>query len=223
MGTYKLNIEYNHKVTIGVNYVKLHLYGEDLWDFKTSKDKGILKNFTNEILPGLFIGNWTEFIISYYLEYIVEVEINYNFILSSIDKNYCLDIENSSHNNEANFQIYKINYSDAQKFFFSKCGDYYYIICKCSGKVIDVKHSGKSEGTNIWQYELNRTHSQQWKIKKEKYWKFYSRVNGLCLDLKKSGTYNGNNIHCWSDNGTNAQKFIVTNNLLTILLGLYSF
>ena len=28
---YKLNIEYNHKVNIGVNYVNLHLYGEDLW------------------------------------------------------------------------------------------------------------------------------------------------------------------------------------------------
>ena len=113
MGAYKLNIEYNHKVTIGVNYVKLHLYGEDLWDFKTSKDKGILKNLTIEIIPSLIAGRGTEFSISYDFEYTVKVKPNYYFILSSIDRFYCLDIENSSHNNEANLQIYKINYTDA--------------------------------------------------------------------------------------------------------------
>ena len=223
MGAYKLNIEYNHKVTIGVNYVTLHLYGEDLWDFKTSKDKGFWKNLKTEIIPGILAGKGAEFSISYDFKYIVEVQPNYYYIISSINFNYCLDIENSSENNEANLQIYKINYSDAQKFSFTKSGEYYYIVCKCSGKVIDVKYSGKSEGTNIFQYELNRSHAQQWKIKKGLFWTFYSRVNGLCLDLKYSETYNGNNIHCWSDNDSKAQKFFVTQNPLLLSLAVKSF
>ncbi len=56
MRAYKLNIEYNHQVTIGVNYVKFHLYGEDLWDFKTSPYKGLLKNLFYEIIPGMIAG-----------------------------------------------------------------------------------------------------------------------------------------------------------------------
>ena len=212
MGAYKLNIEYNHKVTIGVNYVTLHLYGEDLWDFKPSPDKGLLKNLFDEIIPGIIAGRGKEFSISYDFHYTVEVEPTYYFILSSINSNYCLDIEGASRNNEANLQIYQLNYTDAQKFSFTKYGDYYFIVCKCSGKVIDVKYSGKTEGTNIFQYELNRSHAQQWKISKGIFWTFYSRVNGLCLDLSGSGTYIGNNIQCWNDNGTNAQKFFVTTN-----------
>ena len=210
MGAYKLNIEYNHKVTIGVNYVDLHLFGEDLWDFKPSPDKGILKNFFDEIIPGAVAGEGVEFSISYYFYYTVKVEPNYYFIISTLDVNYCLDIEGSSQNNEANLQLYKRNSTDAQKFSFTKSGDYYYIVCKCSGKVIDVKYSGKTEGTNIFQYELNRSHAQQWKIEKGDFWTFISRVNGLCLDVSGSGTFNGNNIHCWGNNGMKAQKFIVT-------------
>ena len=211
MGKYKLNIEYNHKVSIGTNYVKLHLYGEDLWDFKGSPDKGFIGNMANEVIPGMiadFFGDGLEFNISYDFEYTVEVVPEYYFILSSINSYYCLDISGSSRENRANLQIYQINFSDAQLFSFTKCGDYYYIVAKCSGKVIDVDSSGKKEGTNIQQYELNKTHAQQWKIKYSgDYCTFYSRVNGLCLDLYHSETYNGNNIHCWSDNDTNDQKF----------------
>jgi len=209
MGHYKLNIEYNHKVNIGVNYVNLHLYGEDLWDFEYAFDKSFLDNLKNQILPLMVAGNGRKFSISYDFNYTVKVEPTYYYILSSINMDYCLDIEGASQKNEANVQIYLKNRTDAQKFSFSKCGDYYYIVCKCSGKVIDVKHSGKDPGTNIWQYELNKTHAQQWKIEKGKTWTFYSRVNGLCLDLNSSGTYNGNNIHCWTPNNTNAQKFYV--------------
>ena len=96
-------------------------------------------------------GNGRKFSISYDFNYTVKVEPTYYYILSSINMDYCLDIEGASQKNEANVQIYLKNRTDAQKFSFSKCGGYYYIVCKCSGKVIDVKHSGKDPGTNIWQ------------------------------------------------------------------------
>lgn len=221
MGAYKLNIEYYHKVTIGTNYVKLHLYGEDLWDFKPSPDKGLLKNLTNEIIPGMIadsFGEGLEFSISYDFEYTVEVIPDYFCILSSINENYCLDISGGSKENRANLQLYHINFTDAQLFSFTKYRDSIYIVAKCSGKVIDVDSSGQKEGTNIQQYELNRTPAQQWGIKYIKdYCLFYSKVNGLYLDANGCKAYDGNNIQCWSYNGTEAQIFhIVPFELLVV-------
>ena len=75
-------------------------------------------------------------------------------------------------------------------------------------------YSEKKEGNNIniFQYELNKSHAQQWKIKKGIFWTFYSRANGLCLDLSGGQIFNRNKIHCWGDNDTNTQKFFVTQN-----------
>ena len=221
MGAYKLNIEYYHKVSIGTNYVKLHLFGEDLWDFKTSKDKGFLKNMATEVLPGMvadFFGKGLEFHISYDFEYTVQVIPEYYCIISSINNSYCLDISGGSQENRANLQLYHINFSDAQEFSFTKCGDYNYIVAKCSGKVIDVDSSGQKEGTNIQQYELNKTSAQQWRIEYiGDYCRFYSRVNGLYLDVNGCKAYDENNIQCWGSNESDAQKFRIVSS--TILLG----
>ena len=211
MGAYKLNIQYYHKVSIGVNKVKLHLYGEDLWDFKEDPNKPFLRNLVNEKIPGMiadFFGKGLEFNITYDFEYTLEVFPEYYMILSSIDPNYCLDISGSSKENRANLQLYQCNFSDAQLFSFTKCGEYFYIVVKFSGKVINVDSSGKSNGNNIQQYELNKADVQKWKIRnKGDYCTFYSKVNGLCLDLNQSKTCNGNNIHCWADNDSGAQLF----------------
>lgn len=210
MGMYKLNIEYNHKVTVGKNDIVLHLYGSDLWDFKPSKDKGFLKNLTNEIIPGMIAGDGTPFEIIYDFKYTINIIPKYFLIKSAVNPNYCLDINGASRDNGANVQIYTVNSSDAQQFSFSKCGEYVYIVAKCSGKVLDVDSGGKMNGTNIQQYEYNGSSAQHWKIVKAgNYQKFCSRVNGLYLDLNGGNATNGNNIQCWEGNDSNAQQFIL--------------
>lgn len=211
MGMYKLNIEYCHKVTVGVNYVELHLFGSDKWDFETSKDKGFFKNLTQEIIPGLIAGKGKPFDITYDFKYTVQIVPEYFFIQSSVNPAYLLDILGGSHDNGANVQVYSFNLTDSQKFSFSKCGDYVYIVAKVSGKVLDVKNGGKESGTNVQQYEYNGTFSQQWKIVnvENNLKKFVSRVNGLCLDLSGGNASNGGNIQCWESNDTNSQKFLI--------------
>ena len=211
MGMYKLNIEYRHEVKVGINNVVLHLFGSDKWDFEPSKDKGFFKNLTQEIIPGWVAGKGTPFDITYDFKYTVQIVPEYFYIQSAVNPAYSLDINGGSQDNEANVQIYKINYTDAQKFSFSKCGDHVYIVAKVSGKVLDVKSGGKEEGTNVQQYEYNGTAAQQWKIVNEKnnLKKFVSKVNGLCLDLKGGDASNGNNIQCWGSNDSNAQKFLL--------------
>ena len=210
MGMYKLNIEYNHKVTVGINYVELHLFGSDLWDFEPSKDKGVFKNLTQEIIPGLVAGKGKPFSISYDFKYTIEIIPDYNLIQSACNPAYCLDINGGSHDNTANVQIYKMNFTDSQQFSFSKCGKYVYIVAKVSGKVLDVNSGGKTNGTNIQQYEYNGGFNQQWIIVKEgKLSKFMSRVNNLYLDLNEANATNGNNIQCWEKNDTKAQKFVI--------------
>ena len=110
MGMYKLNIEYNHKVSVGVNYVELHLFGSDKWDFQTSKDKGVFKNLTQEIIPGMIAGDGKPFDISYDFKYTIKIVPKYFYIQSAANAAYSLDINGGSCDNEANVQIYKINY-----------------------------------------------------------------------------------------------------------------
>ena len=210
MGMYKLNIEYNHKVTVGVNYIELHLYGSDLWDFQPSKDKSWFKNLTNEIIPGMVAGKGTPFEITYDFKYTINIIPKYFMINSAVNPLYCLDINGASCDNGANAQIYKSNGSNAQLFTFSKYGEYVFIVAKCSGKVLDVDSGGKQNGTNVQQYEYNGSFAQQWKIVKEgSFQKFLSRVNGLYLDLNEGNACNGNNIQCWEGNDTKAQKFLI--------------
>ena len=89
---YKLNIEYNHKVSVGVNYVELHLFGSDKWDFETSKDKGVFKNLTQEIIPGKIAWDWKLFDINYDFKYIIKIVYKYFFIQSASNAAYSLDI-----------------------------------------------------------------------------------------------------------------------------------
>lgn len=158
----------------------------------------------------MIAGDGKPFDISYDFKYTIKIVPKYFYIQSAVNVSYSLDITGGSCDNEANVQIYKINYTDSQKFSFSKCGEYVYIVAKVSGKVLDVKGGGKENGTNVQQYEYNGTFSQQWSIKNEgKLTKFQSRVNGLYLDLNGGNASDGNNIQCWKDNDTKAQKFVL--------------
>ena len=131
-------------------------------------------------------------------------------IVSCLDENKCVDINNASDENEAKVQLWDSNSTDAQKFKIRRHNDGYYTIeAVCSGKMVDVKLASRDFGTEIWQYEKNKTAAQKWYIIScgNKCFKVISRCNFLAMDVSGAKTKNGTNIQCWEDNDTDAQKF----------------
>jgi hypothetical protein len=65
LGSYRLDIAYNHSVSPGLNRVELTLSGSDRWDFDTSPNQSVFRNLFHEWIPSLFAGKGTPFGITY--------------------------------------------------------------------------------------------------------------------------------------------------------------
>lgn len=133
-------------------------------------------------------------------------------IKSAINRDYVLDVYGGSHDDGANIQLYKNQYSTNQGFQITKQSDGYYVITAIhSGKALDVENSKTCNGANILQWTQHGSDNQKWKIVKtaDGYYSFISKCNGLYLDANGSKAENEVNIQCWQGNGSGAQKFIL--------------
>lgn len=132
------------------------------------------------------------------------------YITSALDNNKVLDIDDGQiSNNKANAQLWDLLKWDNQVFTIKHIGEgYYSIICKKSGKCLEIEGGYASAGTNVQQYDSNGTDAQQWVIKEVgDYYCITSKCNGLCLDVDSYNTDNGTNIKVYSANLSDAQKW----------------
>ena len=132
-------------------------------------------------------------------------------IVSSISNNSVIDIRGGAYGvkNGTNIQIWKYNYTTAQKWYIERDVDGYYTIKnKQSGKVLDVSGAGTKSGTNVQAFTSNGTCAQKWRILKNgANHVFISACSHKVLDLTSAITSNGSNIQIYVPNGTNAQKW----------------
>ena len=130
-------------------------------------------------------------------------------IVSALDKNYVLDVNEFRSDDETNVQLWKKNGTIAQKFkLINIKGDEFEIRPICSGKSLDVYNNDQSAGANIQQYSYHGRDNQRFYIKKSgDWWAIQCKCNGLYLDVSNGEVKNGANIWCWPANGTDAQKF----------------
>jgi hypothetical protein len=75
LGSYRLDIAYNHRVSKGENEVQLMLSGSDRWDFDTNPNKGLFHNLFHEWIPSVFAGKGTPFFITYDFAITIQVEV----------------------------------------------------------------------------------------------------------------------------------------------------
>ena len=133
------------------------------------------------------------------------------YIASALDNNKVLDIDDQHYSeNKANAQLWNFEKGVNQVFTVSHIGDgYYSIVCKKSGKCLEIEGGYASAGTNVQQYSSNGTDAQQWIIKEvgNNYFCITSKRNGLCLDVDNSNTTNGTNIKVYFTNLTKAQQW----------------
>ena len=127
--------------------------------------------------------------------------------------NIGVDINAASKENGANSLIWD-GYSDStlQKKFnlrYDESDGYYTITNVNSGKLLDVQNGGMSNGSNVWQYEENKTSAQKWQIIKNRNgsYSFVSKLNGLYLDIQNGNISNGENVQVYEGNGSIAQQF----------------
>ncbi len=143
------------------------------------------------------------------------------YISTALDNNKVLDIDAGQiSNNKANAQLWELLNGQNQVFTVRHIGNgYYNIICKESGKCLEVDGGNTAAGTNVQQYDGNGTDAQQWVIKEtgDGYYNIVSKCNGLYLDVDNYNTNNGTNIKVYSGNASDAQKWRFT------LLGSHTF
>ncbi len=130
-------------------------------------------------------------------------------VRSSVNEIYGWDIENASHDDGANLQIWESQH----KFVITHNEDGYYTIKLLgSDKVLDVHNGLNADGVNIQQWQYNGSDAQKWRVlpNADGTWSFISVCNGKYIDLSGGNAQNSANIHCWSGNASNAQKWVLT-------------
>ena len=131
-------------------------------------------------------------------------------IMSSINTNYGLEVENASTANQANVQLWSYVGGIQQKFKLEYDGNGYYIIRNAySNKVLDVEGGALSSETNVSQCDYNGTDSQRWIIEKSSdgFYFIVSKQSELYLDVENAMAKDGSNIQVYTGNENLSQKF----------------
>ncbi len=131
-------------------------------------------------------------------------------IVTYLDNNKVLDIQEASNDSGANVEIWSNNRQNNQKFSISyQNNGYYKIIALNSGKALGVKEAGYGEVVDVRQYDVTDSINQDWIIKSvgNGYYNIISACNGLYLDLYNASTSAGTNIQAYRKTGGDNQKF----------------
>lgn len=95
-----------------------------------------------------------------------------------------------------------------QQWQFVKVGDYYKIVNRKSGKVLDVHQSSLEEGVQIQQYNYNGGENQQWSLEKRgQHLTIKVRHSGMVLDVAHLSTKNKAAVVQYRYNGGDNQHF----------------
>lgn len=133
-------------------------------------------------------------------------------IKASVGSNKSVDISGGSWNAGANAQTWDSNGTGAQRFYFHRDSDGYYVISVVgTGKVLDVSSAQFMPGGNIQQWNYNGTDAQRWAICKndDDTFTFVNKANGLAMDIAGAYAGNGGNLNTYRQNGTKAQRFSI--------------
>lgn len=81
-----------------------------------------------------------------------------------------------------------------------------------SGKVLDCRGSGVSNGTAVQQYSENGTTAQWWRVvvNSDGSVSLISAKSGLALDVTGANSSNGTKLQLYTQNGTLAQKWTLS-------------
>ena len=124
--------------------------------------------------------------------------------------NQVFDIPAANKDNGVQSQVWSWNKTKAQIWRFTSIGNGIYTIANLnSGKLLDARSGGTSDGTVVQQYQANGTDAQKWVIRSvgNGQVKFQNLLSGLFIDITSGNTANGTRLQLWNDNSNPQQKF----------------
>lgn len=143
-----------------------------------------------------------------------ELEDGTYIISSALDPYYSIDIPSANVSNGTLLQLYKTNWTNAQKWIVKKESNGYYSITSLINEYysMDVIAANYNNGVNIQLYSSNNTLAQKWTIKDagDDYYYILSSNNSYALDVPAANAFNGSKIQLYNFNKTSAQKFLFT-------------
>ncbi len=121
-------------------------------------------------------------------------------IHAAANSGYVLDITGGSTDKQVFVQLYESNGTDAQVFYLRRVNntEWYLIVNKRSGHVLNVRDGISANGQRIWQYPNDGTAAC--------YWRFIDAGNGKVkiesklgkvIDLDDNRCFNGSLVHLW--------------------------
>lgn len=128
----------------------------------------------------------------------------------SADRRFAVSVDGASCDNGANVRLDNYSGDNSQSFYFEYDGSgYYTVYCVASGKVLDVYANGTVNGTNVQQYESNKTAAQKWKVIKNSdgSYSLAAKNCGRYMDVQSGSMSKYANVWIYDGNGTSAQKF----------------
>ena len=197
-------------IVVNVNGGYIDYVDQNSWEYgaKVGRHNGYLASKASTYIHPAFSGNPDSIPTPTGTRTVVDGDY---YIASALDNNKVLDIDDGQiSNNKANAQLWNLLKGTNQVFSVRHIGDgYYNIICKKSGKCLEVEGGWKEAGTNVQQYDGNGTDAQQWVIKEtgDGYFYIVSKCSGLYLDVDNYNIDNGTNIKVYTGNSSDAQKW----------------
>lgn len=136
-------------------------------------------------------------------------------IISSLDENKVLDIENAVYEEDGKLILYDNLEQLNQKFFFEKVGLSEYIIRAAhsnlvlgvNGGHLDISKSPKEDTRRIIQLKQTNGNNQKWILEAKNGYYFIRNTLGWYMDVYKSNTSNLTPINIHPFNGSKAQLF----------------
>lgn len=123
-----------------------------------------------------------------------------SFYLVLRNSGKCVDVSNSSKENQGNIQLWDCNQTSAQIWQLLDAGAGSFNLRNInSQKCADVAFSGRESGADIFQYDCHGTVNQRIYLQPTNggYYRMVFAHSNKCLDVDKAGSATGSNIHQW--------------------------
>lgn len=131
-------------------------------------------------------------------------------ILTGLNLEKCLDVDNASLNDGANVFIFSSVTDDKQVFNVRYLGNgFYRIKHRLSGKYLDVAGNDRHMGTNVQQWGQTDAEAQEWSVTGvgNGFYTIQSKRNSYFLDVEDGNPADRTNVRVWEGNGSSAQKW----------------
>ena len=131
-------------------------------------------------------------------------------IVSALDNTMCLDVDSYQTVNGANVHLCHSIDNPKQVFTVTWLGadKGYKIVCKNSGKCIDIEYGSRKKGANVHQWEYTEGLNQQWVINEVDngaYYTIQSRCGSHYLDVAEAADCA--NVYVWEGHSLDNQKW----------------